>query len=80
MSGSMTKEELAQLLVDASYRRDALKNSGCATYILGPKSASILCLCCGHGSYNSEDAARRYCNFCKDWHTDWIDRPSIPTL
>ena len=64
-----------QLKAEAAKRRAALKQAGCSTYTLGFKrgQSAILCLCCGMSSPNPNDIAEKYCGFCHDWHSEWIE-------
>ena len=68
--------------IQAYRRRVALAKDGCATYrITSDRDGSelaIQCLCCGLTSHNPNDVANRYCGFCHEWHSDWIDGEATP--
>jgi ribosomal protein L37E len=75
----MTNMDPTQLKAQATRRRDALVTAGCSTYLVSVDYAGeplgILCLCCGQKSYNPEDITNRYCGFCHEFHSEWVNEP-----
>ncbi len=67
------EEEFEALKEMASIRREVLSENGVSTYLVGFRKGhiSIMCLCCGMISYNSNDRLNKYCGFCHEYHTHW---------
>jgi hypothetical protein len=67
-----TNPGAATLRRQAARRRQALVAAGCATYTLGARGgqSAIVCLCCGLGSADMRDIARRSCGFCREFHSE----------
>lgn len=63
---------------EAARRRQALRDAGCSTYVIGVRGGApgIVCLCCGLGSSNRSDIEERYCGFCKAFHVDAREEPA----
>lgn len=66
--------DLDRLKAEAQCRREALVMAGCSTYIVSRNHLppSIICLCCGMRSFNSNDIAFRYCVVCHAYHHEWV--------
>lgn len=68
-----SESDIQRLKAEAAKRRNALKQHGCSTYQIGLRGGelAIQCLCCGLGSFNSNDIEQKYCGFCHEWHSEW---------
>jgi hypothetical protein len=64
---------------DAARRRQALRDAGCSTYVIGVRGGApgIVCLCCGLGSSNAGDIKERYCGFCKEFHDEMREEEQL---
>jgi hypothetical protein len=56
-------------------RRTAMGQAGCSTYEISmfDGNFSILCLCCGKRSFNTNDIEHRFCGYCGEWHSEWSE-------
>lgn len=75
---SFLEASSALVRLQVAKRRAVLVAAGCSTYRVGVgvndgfgKPRMIICLCCGLTSLDTDDIARKFCDFCQEHHSEW---------